>query len=125
VQFACNFYLAQWYRECSSAITKSFGTLTETASVVSESASTDVPQRKKRKKKRRPSDDSENAADAASVASGHYNDPQMELKQEQQWLLSHMHTGLTSVTTTRFVCHFQLFTVTGVLYYHTVLAADC
>ena len=103
-QFACKFYLAQWYRECSMALSKSSGTSTETASVVSESASTtDVPQRKKRKKSRRPSDDSENAADTASISvSGHCNDAQMELKQEQQWLLTQMQTGLPLTATTRF-----------------------
>jgi len=101
-QFARKFYLAQWYRDCSMAIAKSSDASTETASVVSESASADVPQR--RKKSRRQSDECANAVDAASISiSGHCNDAQMELKQEQRWLLRQMQTGFTSATTTRFV----------------------
>jgi len=101
-QFARKFYLAQWYRDCSMAIAKSSDASTETASVVSESASADVPQR--RKKSRRQSDECANAVDAASISiSGHCNDAQMELKQEQRWLLRQMQTGFTSAITTRFV----------------------
>jgi len=105
-QFACKFYVAQWYRECSTSLAKSSGAPSaETASVVSESASVDVPQRKKRKKSRRRSDDSENVADTASSVSvsDRCNDAQMELKQEQQWLLRQMQTGLASAASTRFV----------------------
>ena len=108
VQFARNFYLAQWYFECSLAISKSSSTSAETASVASESASTDVPQsRKKRKKKnRRQSYDSETVeATSSSVAAV----VQVELKHTQQWLLRQMQTDLASADPSRFVFFICLF----------------
>jgi len=104
VQFARNFYLAQWYHECSLAISKSSGTSAETASVASESASANVPQsrKKKKKKNRHQSDDGETVDTTSSPVA-------TELKQMQLWLLGQMQTGLASADASRCVFSLSLY----------------
>jgi len=110
VQFARRFHLAQWYRECSLALAKlsNTGTSADTASVASETGSTDVPRRKKTKKGRRQSGDSENADAVSTPAICASNSEQLELKQTQQWLFTQMQTGLTSAAANRFVFSVRL-----------------
>jgi len=92
------------YQESSSAISKTPGTASDTASVVSETGSSVAPQRKKKKNRNRhQSDDSDNVKAMMSSSADDFTGAEAELKQTQQWLLTQMKTGVASAVSSRFV----------------------